>query len=229
MFVLMVDRLEELDELLLSDTSPRDLWAGINDEKTLRREIARELRNAARGIYRVDYKVDQERRYGRGEGNGYSPAFRRVRARSGHRNSSEPTTGRPANCCDTIQDQLVTKYMAPESRRSGSLLVTLARDRWWKHPGNGTRMGAPELKSLLRDEARRVEEANGGTISLHVHFLDLPSPIVARKKKQIETKVHISKLPSTCGSFFNGSQKISEQTSVRHALNVSWTKNNTVS
>ena len=36
---------------------------------------------------------------------------------------------------DTIHDQLVTKYMAAETSRSGCLLVTLARDREVETPG----------------------------------------------------------------------------------------------
>ena len=52
MFAIMSDRLADLDELLLRDTSPRDLWAGITDEKIMRREIARELQNTANGCIR---------------------------------------------------------------------------------------------------------------------------------------------------------------------------------
>ena len=40
MFAIMNDRLADLAELLLRDTSPRDAWAGITDEKVIRREIA---------------------------------------------------------------------------------------------------------------------------------------------------------------------------------------------
>ena len=62
---------------------------------------------------------------------------------------------------DTIYDQLVTKYMAAENSRSGCLLVTLAKDRKWKHPDNGTLIGLPELMSLLCDEAKRVGGYDG--------------------------------------------------------------------
>ncbi len=51
MFTLMVDRLEDINDLLLRDISPREVWAGISDEKVMRREIARELINHANGLF----------------------------------------------------------------------------------------------------------------------------------------------------------------------------------
>ena len=57
MFAIMNDRLADLDELLLSDTSPREAWAGITHEKVLRREIARELHHSANGLYVVDQEA----------------------------------------------------------------------------------------------------------------------------------------------------------------------------
>lgn len=45
---LLVDRLDDLQELLLKDTGPRAGWASIDDENTLRPLIARELEVASR-------------------------------------------------------------------------------------------------------------------------------------------------------------------------------------
>ena len=77
--------------------------------------------------------------------------------------------------------------MAAENSRSGCLLVTLAKDRKWKHPDNGTLIGLPELMSLLRDEAKRVEDVMGGVVALKVHLLDLrprlPSEKTGKKDK----------------------------------------------
>jgi hypothetical protein len=50
MFALMRDRLDDIDDLLLQDESPREAWAAIKNEHVMRREIARELRNAAKHI-----------------------------------------------------------------------------------------------------------------------------------------------------------------------------------
>ncbi|MCA1440798.1 hypothetical protein I6F07_11360 [Ensifer sp. IC4062] len=57
MFGILTDRLADLDDLLLRDSSPRDAWAGITDEKVMRREIARELNHAANGLYKVDQEA----------------------------------------------------------------------------------------------------------------------------------------------------------------------------
>lgn len=57
MFAIMKDRLSDLDDLLLRDASPRESWAGISDEKVMRREIARELSHAANSIYTVDQEA----------------------------------------------------------------------------------------------------------------------------------------------------------------------------
>jgi hypothetical protein len=54
MFALMRDRIEDIDDLLLQDVSPREAWAGITDERLMRRELARELRNTANQNYTVD-------------------------------------------------------------------------------------------------------------------------------------------------------------------------------
>ena len=168
MFAIMSDRLADLDELLLLDTSPRELWAGTTEEKLLRRVIARELTLAANGLYTIDQEAvtaDEK-----------ETDIRLRSVVSGHEAVIElkRADGRSArDLRDTIQGQLVTKYMAAEASRSGCLLITLASDRKWEHPDNGSRIGPPELVSLLREEADRVEERMGGGLSLRVHLLDL--------------------------------------------------------
>ena len=178
MFTLLGDRLAELDDLLLRDTSPRDAWAGITDEKVMRREIARELRHAANGLYKVDQEAvtaDEKE------------TDIRVRSVvSEHEAVIELkiADGRSArNLRDAINDQLVTKYMAAETSRSGCLLVTLAKDRKWKHPDSGTWIGPLELVSLLDDEARRLEEGTGGAVALTVHLLDLRPRLLSEKTR----------------------------------------------
>src|SRR5262249_7912848 len=54
MVAVMRDRLDDIDDLLLRDVSPRELWAKITDERIMRRELARELTNNANHIYTVD-------------------------------------------------------------------------------------------------------------------------------------------------------------------------------
>ena len=170
MFAIMSDRLADLDELLLRDTSPRDAWAEIQHEKIMRREIARELSHAAKGLYTVDQEsvtADEK-----------ETDIRLRSVVSEHEAVIELklADNHKWTACDlrkTIHDQLVRKYMAAETSKSGCLLITLARDRKWKHPDGGTFIGVDELMSLLRDEAKRVEDVMGGILSLHVHLLDL--------------------------------------------------------
>ncbi len=82
--------------------------------------------------------------------------------------------GRSAkDLCDTIENQLVKKYMASEYSRAGALLVTLAKDRQWEHPVEKRKIKADELLPLLIEEADRVQEALGNSVLISVHFLDL--------------------------------------------------------
>ena len=168
MFAIMSDRLADLDELLLRDTSPRDAWAGITDEKVMRREIARELNHAANGLYKVDQEAvtADEKETDIRLRSVVSDHEAVIELKIADRRSARDLR-------DTIHDQLVTKYMAAETSRSGCLLVTLARDQKWKHPDNETLIGLPELMSLLCDEAKRVEDMMGGVVALKVHLLDL--------------------------------------------------------
>ena len=176
MFAIMDDRLADLDELLLRDTSPRELWAGITDEKVMRREIARELRRTANGLYTVDQEAvtaDEK-----------ETDLRLRSVVSCHEAVIElkRADGRSArDLKKAISEQLVAKYMAPETTRSGCLLVTLAEDRQWKHPDTKALIGSCGLKSLLRDEAKRVEEAMGGAVRLSVHLLDLRPRLAVEK------------------------------------------------
>ena len=57
MFSLMVDRLKDLDELLLQPSTPREAWAGITEERVMRREIARELLHLSNGKYKIDQEA----------------------------------------------------------------------------------------------------------------------------------------------------------------------------
>lgn len=164
----MKDRLSDLDDLLLRDTSPREAWAGISDEKVMRREIARELRHAANSIYTVDQEAataDEK-----------ETDIRLRSVASNHEAVIELKLGdgRTAkDLRDTIENQLVKKYMAAENSGAGALLITLAKDRKWNHPDENRRINVDELFTLLREEAERVQVALGGAVAIAVHFLDL--------------------------------------------------------
>jgi hypothetical protein len=181
MFAVMVDRLNDLDDLLLRDNSPREAWAGIEDEKLMRREIARELGNRANRLYTVDQEAvtaDEKETDIRMRSTAYlHEAVIELKLADGR-------TAKDLR--DTIRDQLVTKYMAADTSRSGCLMFTLSDDRKWDHPDTGARIGLDGLVTLLRKEAADIMERMGGTLQLHVHPLDLRPrlPTEAKRKKQ---------------------------------------------
>lgn len=178
MFAVMVDRLEEIDDLLLRDVSPREAWAGITDERVLRREIARELGRNANGLYKVDQEAvtaDEK-----------ETDIRLRSAVTDHEAVVELKLGDKRSASDlrdTIGDQLVKKYMAAETSRSGCLMFSISKDRRWEHPDRGTRIGLDELVSLLRDEAQKIETSLGGSLRLHIHVLDLRPRLLTEAKR----------------------------------------------
>ena len=168
LFAILVDRLADLDELLLRDTSPREAWAGIRNERVMRREIARELENSANGLYRVDQEAvtaDEK-----------ETDIRLRSVLSDHQAVIELKRADQRSAHDlrnAIYEQLVKRYMWAENTKSGCLLLTLSENRKWKHPDTRKLIGVLELISLLETEAQRVEATTGGEISLVVHLLDL--------------------------------------------------------
>tara|TARA_B100001063_G_scaffold84427_1_gene78738 strand:- start:432 stop:4739 length:4308 start_codon:yes stop_codon:yes gene_type:complete len=178
MFALMKDRLSDLDDLLLHDDSPKEAWALISDEKVMRRVISRELRRAANSLYTVDQEAvtadEKETDIRLRSVLSKHEAVIELKLGNANRSAKE--------LLDTIEGQLVRKYMAAEHCRAGALLVTLAKDRQWQHPDEKRKIKADELLSLLTVEAERVQKALGGEAFIHVHLLDL------RPRLPIETK-----------------------------------------
>ncbi len=179
MFAIMKDRLSDLDELLLSDVSPREAWAGFSAERVMRREITRALRDAANSLYTVgqeEVTADEK-----------ETDIRLRSVLSNHEGVIELKLGdgrTATDLRDTIENQLVRKYMAAEYCKAGALLVTLAKDRLWKHPDENRMIKAEELLSMLTAEADRVQKAVGGGSYIYVHLLDLRPrlPIEAKAK-----------------------------------------------
>lgn len=63
--------------------------------------------------------------------------------------------------------------MAADDCRAGCLLVTIAKDRKWRHPKTGKRIGFDGLISVLQEEAERLSKELGGTAKLMAKGLDL--------------------------------------------------------
>ena len=167
-FDMMRDRLDDLDDLLLQDVSPRELWAAIADERLMRRELARALRESSRSIYTVDQEAvtaDEKETD--------------IRLRSTI--SSQQATielkladERPGrDLFDTMRKQLLEKYMASDDCRAGCLLITISRERKWEHPHTGKNLSFAELMEVLKEEAETISRELGGTVKLMAKGLDL--------------------------------------------------------
>lgn len=166
---LLVDRLDDLQELLLKDTGPRAGWASIDDENTLRPLIARELEVASREAYTVDQEavtVDGKE------------TDIRLRAMSGYQATIELKIGEKSRSarelCDAIDDQLVKKYMAHREARTGCLIVTVANPaKYWLHPDTGARIYQADLRTLLQERADAAQKRLGGEARVLAQVLDL--------------------------------------------------------
>ncbi|MEK8028790.1 hypothetical protein [Pseudaquabacterium rugosum] len=166
---LLVDRLDDLQELLLRDTGPRAGWALIEDENTLRPLIARELEIASREAYTVDQEAVTT--------DGKETDIR-LRAVSGYQATIELKVGEKARSarelCDTIDNQLVKKYMAHRDARTGCLLVSVAKpDKYWQHPETKKRIDRFGLQELLQAKADEAQRRLGGEARVLARVLDL--------------------------------------------------------
>ncbi|MGO8049232.1 hypothetical protein [Rhizobium leguminosarum] len=169
MFELMVDRLADVEDLLRSDVSPRELWAGIRDEKLMRRELARALQDMANGLYLVDQEsvTGDEKETDIRLKSAMSTYEAVIELKVGH----DGWSGKFLR--DTIGSQLLEKYLAPEHRKSGCLFVTVFDDKTWKHPDTGRNIDATQLEAMLEAEAKRLEQSLGGEVRLCAKVLDL--------------------------------------------------------
>lgn len=168
LYELIRNRLEDIEDSLLEDGSPRELWATISDEKVMRREIARALKGKANDIFTIDQEgvtadekeTDIRLRVAKHDLQGV------IELKLGDERS-----GRDLR--DTLKNQLVMKYMAPENRRVGFLLITVARERNWAHPETGARLDIDGLRNMLENEANKLENEMGWSIRLAVMVLNL--------------------------------------------------------
>jgi hypothetical protein len=168
MFALIRDRLDDIEDLLLQDISPHELWASITDEHVMRRELARALREAGNQSYTIDQEsvtADEKETDIRFRSTG-SKQQGIIELKLGDERSG-------TDLFNTIRDQLLTKYMAPDECRAGCLLVTIAKDREWDHPMTGKRIGFEELMVGLNEEAERLSKELGGMAKLMAKGLDL--------------------------------------------------------
>ncbi|WP_037312694.1 hypothetical protein [Ruegeria halocynthiae] len=143
-------------------------------------KIARELSHSANSIYTVDQEAvtADEKETDIRLRSVNSPHEAVIELKLGDRRTAKDLR-------DTIESQLVNKYMAAEHSRSGALMVTLSKDRKWDHPDKSCRINVDELFLLLREEAVRIENASVGALSITVHFLDLRPRLKTERQKNL--------------------------------------------
>lgn len=166
---LLSDRLDDLQDLMGIDASPKAAWAKVTDENTLRPAIARELDMMSKGAYTVDQEgvtVDGK------ETDIRFRALSRYQASIELKIGEKPRTGKELR--DTIETQLVKKYMAARNAKTGCLLVTVADpEKRWYHPDTGEPMDRHQLQNMLTEAAQLAQQRLGGEARVMARVLDL--------------------------------------------------------
>jgi hypothetical protein len=178
MFQILRDRLEDIDDLLLQDTSPRENWAAIEDERVLRRALAHELNSRSNHLYTVDQEAataDEKETDIRLRSTSSSEQGI-IELKIGEKQRSA------ADLQQALKDQLLTKYLAPEHSRSGCLVVSVASNRTWQHPETGQTLGLEDLIAFLNLEARTLEAETGGGVRLMAKGLDLRPRLTTERR-----------------------------------------------
>lgn len=166
---LLSDRLDDLQGLMLQDTAPRAAWAMVTDENSLRPAIARELHLMSMGAYTIDQEsvtVDGKE------------TDIKFRALSDYQATIELKIGEKSRSAkdlrDTIEDQLVNKYMAASNARTGCLVVTVANaKKRWRHPDSGVLIDRHQLQQMLGEAAQLAQQRLGGDARVMARVLDL--------------------------------------------------------
>ncbi|CAH0128821.1 hypothetical protein [Stenotrophomonas lactitubi] len=169
MAALLDTRLADIEDLLLQDASPRELWATISIERLLRRALAAELQKMARGAYTVNQEAvtgdEKESDIRLASTAAHLEAV--IELKIGDKDYSFSDLG------GALHTQLVGKYMAPEHRRVGCLLISVSTDRFWKDPATGNRMEFEEVIARLDAEAKVLAANLGYGAFVAVRGLDL--------------------------------------------------------
>lgn len=169
MFDLLTDRLDDLQELLLEDVSPREAWGLIADERIMRREIARSLKASARNAYNIDQEAataDEKETDIRFRSTAVDQQAV-IELKIGEKGRSAK------DLRDTLADQLVTKYMAADNCRAGCLMITISTDRHWTHPDTAVSLDFAGLITFLGEAADAIMTRMPGALRLTVCGLDL--------------------------------------------------------
>ncbi|MDF0605194.1 hypothetical protein HZU77_005935 [Neisseriaceae bacterium TC5R-5] len=179
MFALLRDRLDDLDDLLLRDASPRDGLAATTEETSMRRQLAYVLGSMTRSAYLItqeEVTADEKRTD--------------IRLRSTGSDQQAVIELKIAEKKWTIaalkkalSEQLVSKYMASENSRSGCLLITRVSKEYWIDPKSKKHLSFDRLIELLNEEAQSIQQQLGQQLRLTVKGLDLRPRLATEAKR----------------------------------------------
>jgi hypothetical protein len=177
MFRVMQDRLDDIDDSLLRDDSQREIWYLIEDERLMRRALAREFQLARKCIYTVEQEgVTAEEK---------ETDIRLRSVSSDQQGVIELKIGEKgrsaAALAKALREQLFAKYLAPENRRSGILLITTRGENGWRHPSTGQSIDLSGLVSFLNEQAEQIMRDACQTVRIAVHGINL-SPRLPTEK-----------------------------------------------
>jgi hypothetical protein len=181
---LLEDRLDDLQDSMLSDAGHRAAWAEVKLENALRPSIARELLQASRGAYTVDQEsvtADDKERDIRLQTTSNLQATIELKVGEKDRSARDLLT--------TIGEQLVDKYMMAKEAQVGCLVVTVANpDRRWQHPDTDEELDLWGLQQLLEAEARAQQDKLGGLARVMARVLDLRPRLGSEKDVKAAAK-----------------------------------------
>ncbi|MBB3805284.1 hypothetical protein FHR51_001418 [Xanthomonas arboricola] len=167
---VLVGRLDEIEDYLRQDVSPREAWAGFQEERLLRRALSAEFERLARDSYIVaqegvtgDEKETDIRLVSKSD-----PSIQAVIELKVGENKYSITSFHKA-----LREQLMEKYLLPEQRRVGALLISWKGNKTWDDPVTGDKVSFDEVIRRLNSEAQELAATIGSGAFLTVRGLDL--------------------------------------------------------
>ncbi|UHH09666.1 hypothetical protein LU699_15595 [Luteimonas fraxinea] len=178
---LVASRLDDIDDFLRQDESPREFWGTTSVEKLLRRELASQLRQRSLNSYTTTQEsaTAEEK----------ETDIRLISTAPGNLQASiELKIGESwtyKDLSDALRVQLVGQYMAPEYRRVGILWISWRGVKTWEDPDTGATMTFDEVISRLNVEAEALMAGLGADALLTVRGLYLGGAKLGDKPKRV--------------------------------------------
>jgi hypothetical protein len=170
---------------LLNDASPIELWTLARDERVMRKAIAEHLGTHAAGAYTVAQEsvTADEKETDIRLRSTVSSVEGVIELKIGDKRNYSGASLRT-----TLTKQLVDKYLAPQGRRSGILLITRSTRVRWQDPDSGDSMDFEALIGMLAREAKRIEEGYPDEIFLDAVGLDLKPRLTTERKAKARSR-----------------------------------------